>query len=384
MNRPRRDFLRTFGLASSIWWTGCQSVGQGNPDPEQPQSDPETPSGTPTDTPTPQPEFKQEGTLYVEAADGTIGPDGFFDQGEQLDGEPDDYLLLETWENGEIQTLTVQELREKYQFNQYQQLVDTTSQGSDNPEIYQQFPEKLTDDQWVRENLIKPMEDIYIAPDAENPFKSEEYVNNGDLKTRIVESNYDKLWNMVAHVTLGGPSSGNDYIKTAALTGAEYHSAGRETATFNMPTLDGTHGLGFAITGATYNEEELEQQETWGIETDPGEDTPIWDLDEHESYPNDSGKIMIETTDGDGGEIAWKDLGMTRLMSENITVYMHGGEEFEQYLKNPDQQKGMKYIDSACIAGHINQEAHQNGTLPEFEDARLDVYPDHIEYDFAG
>lgn len=210
-------------------------------------------------------------------------------------------------------------------------------------------------------------------------FQADEYTGEGNLKTRITESRYDNLWREVAFVTLGGPTSGNDYIKTAALTGAEYHSAGRETATFNMKTNDGTHGLGFAITGATYDESELEQQETWGIETDPGEDTPIWDLDEHESYPNDSGRIMIEAPNGDAG-YGWQHLGMTRLMSENITIRLHKEEEFDEFLKNPGTQKGMKYVDSACILGHINQEAHEDGTLPEFEDARVTVHPDRIEY----
>lgn len=79
VTRPRPEFLRALGLTSTIGLVGCQSLGQDTPtDSSSGDADP-TVTETATETPTPRPAFKQNGTLYVEAADGPVGPDGFFD-----------------------------------------------------------------------------------------------------------------------------------------------------------------------------------------------------------------------------------------------------------------------------------------------------------------
>lgn len=370
---------------------GCQGLLSSDRDDDSPQTtDPpaQTTTGTPspTETATEQPRFNQEGTLYVEAADGEIGPQGFFDQGNVTEEEPDNHLTLQTQENGETRTLTKQEMRERYHFDQIYQLTDAGF-NIDEPEILAEFPENLTDPEWRRNVVYSVRSDQTGVPleEIEDFFREDAYLSDADLKTRVEQGNWDVIWEQVAHAALGGPSSNHDYIKSAALSAAEYYSADRETATFNKATSDGTHGLGFAITGATYEDSEMSGQETWGIETDPSEEQEIWDVDESESYPNrDDQSIFIEDSDPENGKYAWESLGMTRIMSENITAQFHGGEEFEDYIRNPDQQKGMKYIDSACIAAHINQEAHENGALPEFENATVDVYPDRIEYELAS
>ena len=45
-----------------------------------------------------------------------------------------------------------------------------------------------------------------------------------------------------------------------------------------MKTSSGVHGLGFAITKPTYNKNNLDQQETWILETDTNESTQVQDL----------------------------------------------------------------------------------------------------------
>ncbi|MFB6213863.1 MAG: hypothetical protein ABEJ07_04860, partial [Candidatus Nanohaloarchaea archaeon] len=105
---------------------------------------------------------------------------------------------------------------------------------------------------------------------------------------------------------------------------------------------------------------------------------------------NDGGNIMLQNNYADGG--AWMALGFTRdelgkierqTEEANLYIEVHGAQDWEDFLRNPDTQRGMKYPDSMCLASHIYHEAHPDGQLPEFEGATLHVHPDRIEYQLA-
>jgi hypothetical protein len=146
-----------------------------------------------------------------------------------------------------------------------------------------------------------------------------------------------------------------------------------------MKTNGGTHGLAFGITNPSYNNRG--KQETWIIETDPNEEEQVIDLDQEESYPTRPQGIFVEVEDTEDQAIrAWKDLGLTPYINRNITIEFHNGQEFEEFLVSPEKQAGRKFLHSASIAAYINDQATPDGALPEFEKAKLDVYPNQIEY----
>jgi len=429
MESSRRTFLSSLGLTTVTTLTGCQSLlSQDEDNSETPILTPEptattTPTPEQTETPTPEEEdtptetpepdtYQDSGTLYFTLEDENgepieIGPDNFFNQGTtQKEGKPHQHIHI---------PLTVQELEEKYQYNQLEKTIEADD-SIEGPETLKELPYNILDQQWRIENIHKehegsdtreevfeitnvknrynPIADELVEKhDLEGPeqleeineladFIEEKYTTEKNLKTRIEQSHFPNLWTQIAGITHGQVSSTNDYLKADAIAAIEYHATGNETATFAIPTNTGVHGLAFAITDPTYNQNKLDQQETWILETDTSESTQVQDLDEHEAYIiRDNQSIFTEIEDtAEQGRSAWEQLGLTQFMSEKITTQFHGGEEMEKFLKDPEKQMGKKYLHSACLAAHINQEANEEGALPEFEDAKIDVYPDRLEY----
>jgi hypothetical protein len=304
-----------------------------------------------------------------------LGPDGFFEG---------DVPIIMPYTSAE-------ELRDVFHYQQYQKIAEsdwitgeTEEKEQEAEQLILNFPTKITDPEWVENNVYQRIEEE-SGVEIGDFFYEEDYTTQEDLKTRITNSNYNGLWKNIEGLTRGQVSSGHAFIRTAALSAAEKYSAGKNTITTDFNTLDLSHGLGLAITNPTYNENQTDQQRTWGIETDTGEDQPLWG--NTKIYPNDDGQIFTETMTGEDGEVAWINLGIQPEPFEslpnssyNIDIEMHGVEPWEDFVRNPENQRGMKYLDSACIAAYINQEATPNGRLPMFEEATLHVHPDKIEY----
>lgn len=362
------------------------------PGPSGPYNETETPTATPTETETetptetPEPRFPQEGEINAILEGEQPWPQEFFNGDVDLEVR-----------NSDGQKMNQQELLEKYHYNEIYDLAENDG-GVDDRQLLKELPKKLDDDDvydWIRNDLVEPLanKNTDIPDSMKEFFIQDEYLGDGNFDHRMENSKWDKLWYLVANNAIDiGVSSANNFIKTAAIAGTEYYSAGNETFTTHMVTNDGTHGLGFALTGLTWNQDEKNQQgrisheiqETHGIETDPGREEFIWDLDELETYPNGYQNIMIENESPEGGNLSWKRLAFTDVSPENVTVNFHEGGKFEDFLRNPDQQIGMKYPVSAALAAHINHEAHPDGQLPEFEGATIDVYTDRIEYQLAA
>jgi hypothetical protein len=53
----------------------------------------------------------------------------------------------------------------------------------------------------------------------------------------------------------------------------------------------------------------------------------------------------------------------------------------ETLIEDPGQVPGRAYLHSATIAAYINEQAHPNGHLPEFQNGKITVHPDEIEYE---
>lgn len=373
----RRTLLTALGSVGVATLTGCNTGSGSNNDPGQESPPTDTSSPTATDTPTETPSnIPQEGTINVILEGNEPWPDEFF--------SGDDYDL----EVG----MTANKLREKYHFNQYKRIArhyfpeSNDSPDSDNQrkrELLLEFPENFTVPEWRRENIFNWIEEKYDA-EVNDFFRDEEYDPEATLKERTINSNFDGLYKNLEILLFGDVSSTRDFIRTAVLSGSEHYGAGNDTFTLDLKTLDITHGLGTASTNLTYNPQKTRLQRTWGVETDPGEDTPIWPLDKTENYPNDSGKIFRENANG-MGELC-KRYGFDDYSDDNITVNVYGGEEFENFLRDPGKQIGMNFPDAMFIVAYINDEAHREGKLPEFEDATLDVYPSEkrIEYQLAA
>lgn len=363
----RRRFISAVGAAATAGLAGCAALTPGGEETETATPTTSRPTTTEaTGTPaTSEPRFPDSGTIKPVLEGRNPWPHEFFQ------GDVDIEIGM-----------TAEELRTEYHWDQYRDAAENKGivEGAQGEKLLKGFPHRLTDPEWMEENVYQWMEDTYNG-EVEDIFLEEEYTADGQpLDQRLKKSRFPRIWIEIQRISLGGVSSNWDYILSAELAAAEKYSAGRNTITTHQKSLDATHGLGFAITDPTYNEDEMENQETWGLETDPGEDTPIWDLDETESYPNDYQKIMIETPESTGG--SWALLGFNR-PPDNINIEMQEGEQFEEYLRNPDEQLGMKYLDSACMAAYISSEATGDGELPEFQDATLRVHPEHIEYELA-
>ncbi|RXK47833.1 hypothetical protein [Halorientalis pallida] len=409
--RTRRGVLTAVLTSVVAGITGCSTTSQERP--TEANTDPEPQQTTESDQPNTQdgdqttedtePEtftLPRTGTLSFKTRDGSIGPDGFFDQG---------HITLETrvvQENGEEEFLTTQELREKEHFNKIQEIAENNYTGWQR-ELLKDFPHNLTDKDWLMENIYQRIADNRDAVDQEYleqfeiPFTPEEYTGEGDLDERFTDSKWQNIWGLVMQVADDGISSTNDWIKAAMLAATEYHAANRTTVTFDDKTMDSTHGLGFAITDPTYDDTNLNQQEAWGVETDPGEDDLIWPVDETHGYPNrDDQRIAFETPEPDAPTIT---IGLTRREeidndegTGNVTIESHLDGKFEDFIRDPSSQKGMKYLDAMCLASYIEDQARteggryvsdyveHDGAVPELEGAEIHVYDDRIEYVLDG
>ena len=246
MQDQRRHFLKILALMTSTGLAGCSQEGGSNETNEatdtsgqdDPSSDDETEeTSDDADDEDESLDIPESGTLEIVTADGPLGPDGFFEG---------DVELQLTDQNGEV--LTEQQLLEQYHYNQ---LMDY-AEYLDNPENRQtlkEFPNNIQNNKWIVQNLSEEMPEFYWGEEGpKNPFKPDEYTGEKNFEERYVNSNYPELWNLVAHTTLGGPSSTNDYIKADAIAATEHYAANKEIATFDAKTTDGTHGLVFAIT----------------------------------------------------------------------------------------------------------------------------------------
>jgi hypothetical protein len=337
---------------------------EGTETPRPTDTDTATETETPTDTETPIPET---GTINAVLEGENPWPNNFFTGEYDLDVP-----------------YTAEQLRDRYHYQQIERIADSPwIEGQENKQVLREFPTKLTDSQWREEKVYQPLEKEY-EEEVEDFFDPEAYTGDGNLKERNTESEYPGFWRLMELLTRDGVSSNHDFIRTAALSMAEKQSAGKDTYTIDFKTLSGFHGLGIAITNPTYDANDKDQQRTWGIETDPGEDEPLWE--DTETYPNDEGRIFTETNATEDGIIPWRNLGFMRETEENrddpwnVNLEFHDVDRWEEFVRNPREQRGMKYVDSACLAGYINEEATSFGELPEFEGATLHVYPDKIEY----
>lgn len=218
-------------------------------------------------------------------------------------------------------------------------------------------------------------------------FKEERYTqNNSSLVTRIRESNYPGLWNAIEITALGSGSSTLDYIMAAELAAAEKYTAGKDTVVAHTKTEGGHHGLVFPITGLTYDKSKADQQQTWGMDTDITEEKDIWNLGQTEGYPNRDTTIFTENEEiSQYSNNSWALLAFEPVKGTNVSIEFNDSavRNFEEFMKNPGSQRGMKYLDSICIAAELEEEAHPDGKYPELEDATLKIGDTGISYKIA-
>jgi len=437
MKSTRRTFLESIGLTTAVTLSGCQEMLSGSGQPEEQDTATPTPQETASPKPTPKltstpeqssnnkatptpAEYQQEGSLHVKTRDGIIGTDGHYDQGE-IGDNPDNLLELiievdpedakdyqenpDNWtikpwtdptytpETGETEEilLSTQELRERYQHNQYLQTIQEIDipnelNEQETKEMLRKLPHKLDDHEWLTENLFNPYlksvgnENYPISTREAEEFWDIDIFNQGDnLKKRVTESNYTQLWKITELYTLGRVSSVNDFLKADILSAAEYHTAGKQTATFNMKTNTGAHGLAWAIENPTYKQNSLDQQETWIFETDPNRNKWFIDLDEKEEYTQGENTwISKPELHEEGGKLSWKQYGIPVKIEDILEVNYEDSEKHTDFLLDPETQPGMQYVDSACIAAYINEHAAQGERLEDWES--ITVHPDQIEY----
>jgi len=336
----------------------------------------EPPTETETPTTTEEPRFPSEGALNPTLNGEEPWPQEFF--------------------NGNVEInipYNTEQLRDRYHYQQAERIADSNwIQGWENEKIIQEFGKNLLNEEWGQQNIIEELEEIhdeewdvnYLDLYVLDPYDGEE-----SLKKRLTESSgYISLWEDIEIITKDRISSNHAFIRTAALSSAEKHTAGKNTFTTNFQTEDNaSHGLGTAITNPTYYEAETGEQETYGIDTDDARSPQIWE--DMSQYPNKSSpdqKIFTETDREYWAKNAWRNIAFERPIQEdrmdpwNVNLQFHDVDQFIDFVINPEEQRGMKYVDSACLAAYINEEAYWDGELPEFEDATLEVYPDRIEY----
>jgi hypothetical protein len=283
--------------------------------------------------------------------------------------------------------MTAEQLRKRFHFDQYKDIArGVMRENEEKGLLLREFPRNLDDPEWVEENVYEKWAEDHRQVESDF-FKEETYMGEGALDTRYTESRFPSLWRLVEILAMDGMSSAHDYIRAAELAAAEHYTAnkGKDRNTFvtEHKTQGGVHGLALAMTNLTYDEAKTGQQETWGIETDPGEDQAIWDLDQQEEYPNDNQPhpVTVESNEVEKGMI--RGMGFTAYDVENINIELPAADKFEDFLKEPDQQLGMKYVDGICAAAAINQEATEDGRLPEFQDATITIHDNQIEYELA-
>jgi hypothetical protein len=381
----RRQYLGLTGASITALLGGCSTgsdstrrTGTATVTPEE-TATPE-PTEQPTETAAEQPNYPDTGSLSFNPAGGAPADHTVFN------GEVD--LGVFAGNPGDYEMPSMQELREKYHFQQSDRIAEARYEG-ENQELLMEFPRNLLDPEWVQENIYKPLEERW-GQEMDDWFHEEEYNSDAPLDERIRKSNYLGLWTEIERRIEGQISLTHDFIRTAAIAATEYHSTGNETFTSHMKTQKGSHGLGIALTNLTYNEGETSEQNVWGIETDGSEEKQIWPL--QEGYINRSSQIPIEKPEDPGNILQWMRAGFTNtevyhLYEEedaNIDLEVEGVDQWVHFKRNPENHAGMKFVDSMVLAAYIEDEAYEDGNLPELEGATVRVTPEGLDYSLAS
>lgn len=380
MQDQRRHFLKILALTTSTGLAGCSQEGgsdetndaTGSSEQDNPSSDDETEeTSDDTDDEDESLDIPQSGTLEIVTADGPLGPDGFFEG---------DVELQLTDQNGKV--LTEQQLLEQCHFNQLQKLakIDGAVEGR---QTLKEFPHNILDHEWRMENIYFPRADMFEGAsreEIEDQFKPDEYTGEGNFEERYLDSNYPQLWNLLAHTTLGGPDSGNDYIKAAGVAATEYFAAGKSNnRTFSTKTNDGVHGLTWMIENVSW--EPSEDQNSYIIETAPTREKQIIDLGQRGTYPHN--QVFTDKKHRGFSRQAWEGIGRWEALTkyENISVEFKARDEFRQALKNPKKNGLRPFSATSILTEYINKQAHPDGHLSEFQNGQITVHPNEIEYE---
>ena len=443
MKPTRRTFLESIGLTTAVTLAGCQEMlsGSGQPE-EQDETKPtpqETASPTPTpreETPTPEEkqtpeetpeptptaEFKESGTFVVEARDGILGPQGYYDQGEILENQPDDHLPLTVHvsknnpkptnplgpnpqEETQIHHLSTQEFKERYLFKNSIELSRTSGRLKENKkQAFQQLPYQINNPHYWRKEIYPELkkewgvEELKIdSPEEKLDFEKMENADN--LKEFFINSNLDEEWNLIEYALLeGGPGSGQNFIKAGLLADSAYHQAEIEAYTFPQTTVGGGHGLAWGLVELGWNDPT--NQQAWGIETDTSRDKQIWKVDEYEESPNrlDNESPAPPYSNQDWGAYAWQTISRNSQRYKNLRIAKaENGEQFGEFFENPETEPGMPYPISSAILNYLNDQTrprpdeqdvmnieplHQ-GTHQELHNSTINMHPDKIEYEKA-
>ena len=240
----RRQYLGLTGASITVLLGGCSTDTSSN----TPSAD--TATSTLTDTATPEETEEATGTpeepMYPDTGSLSFNPRG---------GLPADHALFEGDVNlrmfsnnpEDYEMPSMQELRIREHFNQDGQIAEglngTIKVGENGGrektigQILREFGENLTDRQWVLDNIHYPFQRQY-GGEIPDFFKESKYIEEGTpLGTRIKESNYLNLSRNLENVLMGVADSNLDYFRTAALSAAEYETAGRETYTSHVNRL---------------------------------------------------------------------------------------------------------------------------------------------------
>ncbi|AZH26695.1 hypothetical protein [Haloplanus aerogenes] len=295
----------------------------------------------------------------------------------------------------DYQMPSIQQLRELYHFQQIDRIAEGLEgkvevTGKKRSELLHEFPRRLLNGEWVDSNIAEVLEERHDT-DLGDFFYEEVFNSKAPLIERIPESNYNGLWmNVEMLSTDTGVSSTHDFIRTAALAAAEHYSVGNETFTSHMKTLGGSHGLGIAMTGLTYNQSKQSNQKVYGIETDPNEPEQIWPL--QKGYVNRDSRIPIEKPEAPGNITQWMGIGFDdgkipevfqNTEYSNINLQIEGVDQWVDFKRNSANHAGMKFVDSMVLAAYIEDEAYEDGQLPGLEDATVRVSPKGLDYNLA-
>lgn len=376
VKKQRRQFLQAFGITASIGLAGCsqqleptngnsENGGTGEPQPGQD-------SGTGNDSDpeeTTNDSYPETGTLQVNVDGEPLGPDGIF--------EGDVELKIPH---------TERELVEKYHHNRLQTITELDGEINDRQTL-RNFPENLQDDEWVIENISAEMPDVWFEGEPKNPFKHKEYTSEEPFINRFKDSNYAQLWNLIAHTTLGGPDSRNDYIKAAGIAATEYHAADKtDNMTTSTKTNDGIHGTVWFLENTSWNPRS--DQSVYIVETAPTREQQIIDFDKTGSYPHN--QVFTDAkNERDTTKMAWKGFARwdpRKSYDKLSNVKLNGRDEFREAVKNPGEYGFKQFTMPSIVMEYINSQAKPEGNHPELEDATFTVNlgeGTNIEYELA-
>jgi hypothetical protein len=380
VKKRRRQLLKSLGITSAIGIAGCSQ--RLEPDNRDKSSSTEDSSDTNEQNSTDNEntsddsdnekqrdaedknnccKYPKSGVFNIVMEDGPLGPDGVFDQG----GEEETLRI----------PLTEEEFIKRYHANRLKKIAEKEFSGQ-NAKTLKELGENITDHNWIMRNVSEELPERWWGDEGpQNPFKPEVYVDeNSQFDERYPKSNYPKFWRMFAHAVLGGPDSGNDYIKTAAIGATEYYSAGRvDNITFNTKTNDGTHGLGW-INKVKW--EPSKDQSVNVVETDPNNEEQLFD---GPVYPDQT--VWTEKFNSNAAKFAWLMIGSAspKLGVENpynnINVEIEEMDKFAEALHNPGEYALKPIAVSSMLMEYLNDEAVEDGNHPELEGYNYTVKP---------